>query len=140
MALRKIEKLTKYTNISREKTFGKSRFDFKLSDDNGNEYYLEIKGVTLEENGHCMFPDAPTERGTRHLLELIDVKKSGRGAGVLFLVEMDDVSSFSPNYKMDKAFGEALNLAKANGVDVFAYKCEVFEDSITLTNEIMIIF
>lgn len=140
LILRKIEKLTKYTNISREKTFGKSRFDFKLSDDNGNEYYLEIKGVTLEENGHCMFPDAPTERGTRHLLELIDVKKSGIGAGVLFLVQMDNVSSFSPNYKMDKAFGEALNLAKNNGVDIFVYKCEVFEDSITLIDEIMIVF
>ena len=72
---KKIEKLIRYNNILKEKTFGNSRFDFKLSNDNGEEYYLEVKGVTLEEDGHAMFPDAPKERGRKHLLELIEVKK-----------------------------------------------------------------
>lgn len=71
----KIEILKEYTNIKREKTFGKSRFDFKLEKENGQIYYLEVKGVTLENDGLTMFPDAPTERGTKHILELIDVKK-----------------------------------------------------------------
>ncbi len=70
----KIEILKEYTNIKREKTFGKSRFDFKLEKENGEIYYLEVKGVTLENDGLTMFPDAPTERGTKHILELIDVK------------------------------------------------------------------
>ncbi|MDZ5038470.1 DNA/RNA nuclease SfsA, partial [Clostridium perfringens] len=66
---KKINILNKYTKISREKTFGKSRFDFKLSTEDEKEiYYLEVKGVTLEENGHCMFPDAPTERGVKHIM------------------------------------------------------------------------
>ena len=68
-----VDKLVEYTNILSEKTFGSSRFDFKLSKDSGEEYYLEVKGVTLEENGECRFPDAPTERGAKHLLELIEV-------------------------------------------------------------------
>lgn len=136
---RKIKSLEKYNIIQREKTFGKSRFDFKLSNDIGEEYYLEVKGVTLELGGKSTFPDAPTERGKKHLLELIDAKKLGLGAGVLFLIQMDEISRFSPNDEMDKEFGDALRLAFKNGVDVFAYECEVGEDFITLTKPVDII-
>ena len=127
-----VDKLVEYNNILSERTFGNSRFDFKLSKDNGEEYYLEVKGVTLEENGHCRFPDAPTERGKKHLLELIEVKKSGRGAGVLFLIQIDNIKTFSPNRETDPEFAHALELAKDNGVDIFAYSCIVTKEGITL--------
>lgn len=134
-----VDKLVEYTNILSEKTFGSSRFDFKLSKDSGEEYYLEVKGVTLEENGECRFPDAPTERGAKHLLELIEVKKSGRGAGVLFLIQMEDAINFTANDERDPKFGEALRKAKSEGVDIFAYSCKVNEEGITLDKAIEII-
>lgn len=135
----KIPKLKKYNRVLREKTFGNSRFDFKLSNEDGEEYYLEVKGVTLEMNRKTMFPDAPTERGRKHLLELVEVKNSGRGAGVLFLIQMDDIESFSPHDEMDKAFGDALRFAYSNGIDIFAYECEVGENHITLSKEVKVI-
>ena len=130
-----IHKLKNYTKIEREKTFGSSRFDFRLSRGE-QEYYLEVKGVTYEENGLARFPDAPTERGARHLMELIDAKKSGRGAGVIFLIQLSGVTKFSPHDVMDEKFGAALRKAYSSGVDVFAYDCIVSEASITLNKEI----
>lgn len=135
---KKIKPLVKYSTIEREKTFGNSRFDFKLTGDNGEEYYLEVKGVTYEDKGRCMFPDAPTERGRKHLLELIDVKKSGRGAGVLFLIQLSDVDYFTPYDAMDKAFGEALRSAYINGVDVFCYDCKLGVNYITLNSKVKV--
>ncbi|MDF2883519.1 MAG: sugar fermentation stimulation protein SfsA [Clostridiaceae bacterium] len=134
---KKISSLKKFNIIQREKTFGNSRFDFKLSNSN-DEYYLEVKGVTLEDNGITKFPDAPTERGRKHLLELIEVKKTGKGAGVLFLIQLENADYFTPNDEMDKDFGEALRMAKSNGVDVMAYNCRVGENFITLFNEVQI--
>ena len=136
---KKIEGLEKYNKVCREKTFGKSRFDFKLSNDQGDEYYLEVKGVTLEENGHSRFPDAPTERGRKHLLELIDVINTKKGAGVIFVIQMEGINSFSPNDETDKSFGDALRFAKENGVDIFAYSCKVTEKSIELDKPVDII-
>ncbi len=136
---KKIQKLLRYNIIQREKTFGTSRFDFKLSNELGEEYYLEVKGVTLEVDGKTMFPDAPTDRGRKHLLELIEAKKTGFGAGVLFLIQMSDINRFSPYDAMDKAFGDALRLAKKNGVDIFAYECEVGEKLITLNKPVNVI-
>jgi sugar fermentation stimulation protein A len=135
---KKIQSLVKYNIIQREKTFGNSRFDFKLSNDLGEEYYLEVKGVTLEEEGKAMFPDAPTDRGRKHLLELIEAKKMGFGAGVIFLMQMNNIDNFSPHDDMDRAFGEALRLACKNGVDIFAYECEVGENFITLSKSVKI--
>lgn len=137
---KKINILNKYTNISREKTFGKSRFDFKLSTEDEKEiYYLEVKGVTLEENGHCMFPDAPTERGVKHIMELIEAKKKGFGAGILFLIQLDNVKTFSPNDITDVEFGNALRLAKENHVDIMAYSCIVDREGIEINNIVDII-
>lgn len=134
----KIEGLNEYTIVEREKTFGNSRFDFRLRNEKGEEYYLEVKGVTLEENGETRFPDAPTERGRKHLLELIEAKNQGKGAGVLFLIQIEDVSCFTPNDSMDKAFGDALRLAYKNGVNIFAYDCSLGEEFITLKNRVKI--
>jgi sugar fermentation stimulation protein A len=134
-----IQKLVKYNIIQREKVFGRSRFDFKLSNDLGEEYFLEVKGVTFEVDGNTMFPDAPTERGRKHLLELIEAKKKGFGAGVLFLIQMNNIKNFSPYDDMDGAFGESLRLAYKNGVDIFAYECEVGEKFITLSKEVQVV-
>jgi sugar fermentation stimulation protein A len=133
---KKISLLSGYSKIEKEKTFGNSRFDFKLTDYNGNECYLEVKGVTLEEEGKAMFPDAPTERGTKHLLELIEVKNTGREAAVLFLIQMEDVKYFTPYDEMDNNFGEAIRLAKTNGVHLLAYDCSVGENYITIRNQV----
>ncbi|MFD3155309.1 DNA/RNA nuclease SfsA [Haloimpatiens sp. FM7330] len=135
---RKIDQLKKYTNIEREKTFGNSRFDFKLTDKNDNKYYLEVKGVTFENDGITMFPDAPTERGKKHLLELVQVIKEGYGAGVLFLIQMDNVNKFMPYDNMDKAFSDALRLAAQNNVDIFAYDCSVGRNFITMKNKVQV--
>ncbi|MBS5939146.1 DNA/RNA nuclease SfsA [Clostridium sp.] len=137
---RKIDTLHKYSKIKREKTYGKSRFDFKLStEDEKENYFLEVKGVTLEDNGHCMFPDAPTERGARHILELIEAKKEGYGAGILFLVQLDNVETFSPNDERDPEFGRALRLARENGVDIMVYNCKVDKNMIEINKKIDII-
>ncbi|TGY41352.1 DNA/RNA nuclease SfsA [Clostridium sartagoforme] len=137
---RKIDTLHKYSKINREKTYGKSRFDFKLStEDEKENYFLEVKGVTLEDNGHCMFPDAPTERGARHILELIEAKKEGYGAGILFLVQLDNVETFSPNDERDPEFGRALRLARENGVDIMVYNCKVDKNMIEINKKIDII-
>lgn len=133
-----IPSLKVYNLIEREKTFGKSRFDFKLSNDFGEEYYLEVKGVTLEFSGEARFPDAPTERGTKHVLELVEAKKQGKGAGILFLIQLEEVDNFRPNYEMDENFGKAVKYAKENGVDIFAYSCSVTEDSISIFKEVKV--
>lgn len=135
---KKIKGLEEYDTILREKTFENSRFDFKISNDQ-HEYYLEVKGVTLEENGYSRFPDAPTERGAKHLGELVKAKRQGYGAGVIFLVQMEAVNKFSPNDATDRKFGDTLRYAKENGVDIFAYNCKVTENSITLHKPIEII-
>lgn len=133
---KKIENLTSYNVIEREKTYGNSRFDFRLTDENGKQYFLEIKGATLEDNGVIMFPDAPTERGTKHIMELVEARKNDNGAGVLFLIQMDNVKYFTPNTERDPEFSKALKYASEHGVDVMAYSCDVSEKSITLKDKI----
>lgn len=136
---KKIDKLKDYSEILKEKTFGKSRFDFKLKNDDGKEYFLEVKGVTLEEDGYARFPDAKTERGARHIMELIEAKEQGYGAGVLFLIQMKEVDRFSPNEEMDPEFATALRKAKKAGVDIFAYNCLCDIEGIEIYNPIEII-
>lgn len=136
---KKVPELSLYSQVFREKTWGKSRFDFMLKDNQEKVYYLEVKGVTFEKDGIAKFPDAPTDRGRKHLLELIDVKKAEMGAGVLFLIQMEDVKCFTPHDDMDKPFGDALRIAAKNGVDIFAYNCEVGENYITMLNKIPVL-
>lgn len=136
---KKIEIVKNYNSIMKEKTFGNSRFDFKLMNKNNQEYYLEVKGVTFEDKGICKFPDAPTERGRKHLLELINVIESGRKAGVLFLITMDDVDYFTPYKEMDIEFANALKLAQEKGVDILAYSCNTKEDLVELYKPVNVI-
>ncbi len=121
--------------IRPEKTFGDSRFDFYL-ERQGKGMYLEVKGVTLEEDGVCRFPDAPTERGAKHLRELIRAKEAGFDAGVLFVIQMKPVKWLEPNDATDPAFGRALREAAAAGVSVMAVDCIVTEDSMVIGDEV----
>lgn len=114
-----------------EQKFGNSRFDFYL-ERGGKGMYLEVKGVTLEDGGVCRFPDAPTERGAKHLRELIAAKEAGFDAGVLFVIQMRPVKWLEPNDKTDPAFGKALREACAAGVKVLAVDCIVTEDTMEI--------
>lgn len=121
--------------IRREVTKGKSRFDFYI-EDGDRKIFLEVKGVTLENEGVAMFPDAPTERGVKHINELISLKNEGYEAYILFVIQMKDVFLFRPNDITHKAFGDALRKAENAGVKILAVNCEVTEDSIEILNEI----
>lgn len=123
------------THIRREFTVGKSRFDFRIEE--GEKItYLEVKGVTLEDGGIASFPDAPTERGVKHVMELIELKRQGYGAAILFVIQMKGITAFRPNDLTHKAFGDALRRAKDAGVDVFAYDCIITPDSIKIDQPI----
>lgn len=118
-------------NLKPETTFGGSRFDFSFTLD-GQQCFLEVKGVTLENDGICAFPDAPTQRGAKHLRELAALSKQGYGTYVLFVIQMADVKLLHPNDATDPAFGKALREAAAAGVRVLAYDCTVSPDSMVI--------
>ncbi|MBP3378173.1 MAG: DNA/RNA nuclease SfsA [Clostridia bacterium] len=115
--------------IRREVKWGDSRFDFYI-EDGDRRAFLEVKGVTLESGGVAMFPDAPTERGIKHIRELISAVGEGYEAYVLFVVQMKGVSCVRPNDVTHPEFGEALRHAKSAGVHVLAVDCAVTNDSI----------
>ncbi len=134
----KLKEFSIYQHILREYTYGSSRFDFLLRT-NDQKCLLEVKSCTLVKNGHAYFPDAPTLRGRRHLLELIQAKNEGYRACVIFVIQREDASVFSPADEIDPDFGEALRLAVSEGVEIFAYRCEVTETSVKLKEQINII-
>lgn len=116
-----------------ETVHGDSRFDFSFTRE-GKPCLLEVKGVTLEENGVCAFPDAPTQRGARHLRGLTQAAREGYGAYVLFVIQMGNVRSLHPNDATDPEFGRALRQAAAQGVTVLAVDCAVTEDTMAIGN------
>ena len=118
-------------NLKAETVHGDSRFDFSFDLD-GRRCFLEVKGVTLENDGVCAFPDAPTERGTKHLRGLTEAAREGYGAFVLFVIQMSDVKYLHPNDGTDPAFGAALREAAEAGVTVLAMDCAVTEDSMEI--------
>lgn len=118
-------------NLRAETTHGDSRFDFSF-DLNGKRCFLEVKGVTLETDGICAFPDAPTQRGAKHLRGLQKCVADGFGGYVLFVIQMKDVRYLHPNDVTDPAFGTALREAAAEGVHVLAVDCIVTEDSMII--------
>ena len=131
----RIKELGNISLIKRESTYSKSRFDFYFESDKGKGY-LEVKGVTLENNGLVSFPDAPTQRGKKHVMELVEAKKNGYYAGVLFLVQMKGAKSFSLNDVNDPEFSKAVRLAKENGVEILCYDCIVKEDEVVFDKKI----
>lgn len=118
-------------NLCTEVVHGDSRFDLAFTLDS-QPCFLEVKGVTLEQDGVCAFPDAPTERGVKHLRGLTQAARDGYRAYVLFVIQMEDVQYFRPNDEMDPTFGQALRAAAQQGVRVLAVDCKVGVDSMEI--------
>ena len=129
--------LGEISELKPEYTHGDSRFDFSFLLD-GKRCLLEVKGVTLENDGVCAFPDAPTERGVKHLKGLTRAAQEGYGAFVLFVIQMADVKYLHPNDATDPAFGAALQEAAENGVAVLAMDCAVTESEMNIRLPVLV--
>lgn len=136
--LKKIPMFSGITHIRREFTYGDSRIDI-MAEDDGRRYLIEVKGVTLEDNGVVRFPDAPTERGVKHIRELVNSLKDNYIPCLLFVIQMDDVRYFEPNRSTDPAFADALKEASEAGVNILAYTCTVTPDSIELKDPVEVV-
>ena len=123
------------TLLRGEKTWGSSRFDFYF-ESGERRGFVEVKGVTLEEGGAAFFPDAPTERGVKHLGELMACREAGYETYLCFVIQMEGIRHFSPNDRTHPAFGEALRRAAAAGVGLLAYDCRVTPDSLTMAEPV----
>ena len=130
--------LGKVENLRPETFHGDSRYDFSFTLDE-KQCFLEVKGVTLENDGICAFPDAPTDRGAKHLRGLTEAVKEGYGAYVLFVIQMSDVQYLHPNDATDPNFGAALREAAAAGVQVLAVDCTVTEDSMVIGTKVPVV-
>ena len=126
------------TKIQPEYTYGDSRVDLYVEAD-GKKVLIEVKGVTLEEEGRVRFPDAPSERAVKHVEELKCAVGEGYEAYIFFVIQMKDVRYFTPNMDTHPAFGEALREAALAGVHVIAYDCRVDCDHITLADEVKVV-
>lgn len=125
------------TLLRPETTWGSSRFDFywEAGERRG---FVEVKGVTLEDEGHARFPDAPTERGVKHLEELIRCQEEGYEAAVCFVIQMAGMEDFAPNDVTHPAFGAALRKAAAAGVRVLAQECMVTPETLTMAGPVTV--
>ena len=121
--------------VKREVAFGDSRFDLYFEKD-GEKGFIEVKGVTLENDGVVMFPDAPTSRGTKHVLELTKAVQEGYSCSILFVIQMKECRLFTPNKEMDPAFTNALLRASQQGVQIMVYDCIVKKDELILDQRI----
>lgn len=126
------------TLVKPETVYGNSRFDFYVETAE-EKIFIEVKGVTLEEEGVVRFPDAPSDRAVKHVEELISAKQSGYRVFVLFVIQMEGVKYFTPNREMHPAFAEALCRAAAAGVEILAYDCLVTPDSMTLRHPVPVV-
>ena len=120
------------TLLRPETVYGSSRFDFYWENGDGRRGFVEVKGVTLEEEGVVRFPDAPTIRGVKHLEELVSARQAGYEAAVCFVIQMSHVDYFTPNDRTHPAFGDALRRAAQAGVDILALDCRVTPDSLEI--------
>ena len=135
--LQKGQYIKDITHIKPEVKHGGSRFDFYVETAN-RKIFIEVKGVTLERDGVALFPDAPTERGVRHINELAHCIQDGYEAHVVFIIKMKGVTCFRPNDDIHPAFGEALAAAKAAGVKVSAFDCVVTPDSLCVSSPVAV--
>ncbi|MBQ3534481.1 MAG: DNA/RNA nuclease SfsA [Clostridia bacterium] len=124
--------------VKAEFTYGQSRLDFCLQTAEGL-HLVEVKGVTLEHSGHTRFPDAPTERGIKHLYELIRAVEEGHRASAVFVIQMEQVVDFAPNDDTHPAFGEALRKAADAGVEVAAFNCRVTPGSLEILDRVPVV-
>lgn len=134
-----IPDLSGYAEVLREQTFGNSRFDLLLRTDT-SLCYVEIKNVTLLADDGCYaFPDAVTERGRKHLNELIEVVKAGHRAAMLFVIPRSDGTSFRPAREIDPKYSEALTAAVKAGVEIHAWEAEVSPEELRLTKSVSLV-
>ncbi len=127
------------TDLKAETTYGASRFDFAYTI-HGQPGFVEVKGVTLfDDEGMAYFPDAPTERGVKHIHELIAAKEAGYDTGICFVLQRENVVSLKPNDATHPAFGNALRTAHAAGVRITAAVCRVTPDECTITHTVPVI-
>lgn len=127
-----------YTVLRPETRYGDSRFDFYM-ENSSQKAFAEVKGVTLEEDGIVLFPDAPTERGVKHIHELCRAAANGYLAFLVFVVQMKNVRYFTPNRQMHPAFGEALADARRAGVKLLAFDCQVTSNEIRLDEQVKVV-
>lgn len=123
--------------VRSEVKFGNSRFDFYIENQE-KKIFAEVKGVTLIKDGVALFPDAPTERGVKHIRELIECKKEGYEAYILFVIQTEYADAFSPNDETHRQFGDALREAEQSGVKILAVNCNVTPYEMTINKEITI--
>jgi sugar fermentation stimulation protein A len=130
-----IAKAEEITFIKPETKYGNSRFDiyFETKD---TKNFVEVKGVTLEKDGVAAFPDAPTERGLKHIRELAKCIKDGYQAYIVFVIQMSGMKYFTPNDVTQPEFRQALIQAKKAGVHILAMECGVTEDELWITDEV----
>lgn len=135
---KKVEELSNVHKLKREVFYGNSRFDiyYETSSEKG---FIEVKGVTLEKDGVAMFPDAPTERGTKHINEMVKAVEEGYKGYIFFLIQMKGIRYFTPHKEMDEKFASALKTAKEKGVNIIAYDSYVTENEITIGDEIKVL-
>lgn len=131
----KIPEIGMVKTVKREVTYGASRFDLYIEQEN-KKGFIEVKGVTLEKNGIAMFPDAPTTRGTKHVLELAKAAQEGYACSILFVVQLKGCHEFIPNRETDPAFADALHQAVKAGVQILAYDTIVTEEGLILDHSI----
>ena len=134
-SISKIPGFEKIDVLQHEYTYGRSRIDI-LAKSGNKKMLMEVKGVTLEKDGVALFPDAPTDRGLKHIRELCSSLQEGYEAYVMFLIQMSGPEVFTPNYAMHEEFAKEVEKADKLGVKVLAYDCIVKEDSISLGKRI----
>ncbi len=134
----KLPDMSELTIIHPEKVYGDSRFDFYIEDKNSEKGFVEVKGVTLESDGIASFPDAPTDRGVKHIKELVRAMENGYHSYVLFVIQMSGIKLFTPNDATHRKFGDTLRYAAEKGVHILAYECAVTPDSLEITRAIQI--
>ena len=121
--------------VTPEKTYGNSRFDLYVCSEK-RKAFIEVKGVTLESDNIARFPDAPTERGIKHIEELTKAKEKGYNTVIAFVIQMDNVKYFTPNNVTHKAFGDALIKAYNSGVEILCLDCNVTEESLKIKDKV----
>ena len=129
--------LGEISELKAEVKHGDSRYDFSFLKD-GKRCFLEVKGCTLEHDGACAFPDAPTERGAKHIRGLTAAARAGYGAYILFVIQMSDVKYIRPHDETDPEFGKALREASQNGVRVLAMDCAVTPETMEIRLPVLV--
>lgn len=130
--------MSKLSAVRPEAKIGESRLDFYINDVSGRQGYIEVKGVTLEKDGIAAFPDAPTERGIKHINELIRLKNEGYNTYLIFVIQMGGMKLFTPNWQTHPQFADALKKAYENGIKILVYDCIVKQDELVLNKPVKI--